>query len=165
MKSVVILAVILVVLGAGVWWFVMRETMKDQGCWIPAACGNDAESTIEMHVLVDITMVTKDGPDLDPNAQPLWDKWVAEHFDLCDSSGANVPGTRIGWSPLVNDDKTLAVPEFYIKYTLEKGGQYTLDYIPFVKVEKPNRYRRSFAAPNEPHKMQRDVFSIVKEKE
>jgi hypothetical protein len=96
MKAVVVLGVILVVLGAGIWWFVMHESMKDMGYWIAAAYGNEDDPNIEMHVLVDLPMVTKDRPDLDARGEPLWNEWVQSHFELRDAAGAVVPGERIG---------------------------------------------------------------------
>jgi len=48
-----------------------------------------------------------------------------------------------------------------VKYKLKKGGQYTFEHVPFVKVEKPGHYRRSFTAPTAPLKLQRDSYSLV----
>lgn len=141
MKTVVIAAVILVFIGAAVWWFIMHETMRDQGQWIGTAFGNAADSTIEMHALVDMGMVTRDRPRVDARGEPLWNDWIADHWDLRDASGNAVGFTRIGWSTLIDDDKTIAVPEFYVKYTLQKGGQYTFDFTPSVRVEKKRAYR------------------------
>jgi len=51
-------------------------------------------------------------------ANPPW--WRAD--------GKTIPGTRVAHTMLVNEEKTINLPEFYIKYVLELGRNYTLDY-------------------------------------
>ncbi len=162
MKAIVILAVILVILGAGIWGYIMRESMRDQGCWVACAYGNDEDSNIEMHVMIEMGMVVRDRPRLDDKGEPLWNEWISDHFDLRDASDEAVPFTRIGWSSLIDDEKSFAVPEFYAKYTLQKGSKYTFDFVPSVRVEKQRHYRYCFTAPGEPKKMHREVFEFVR---
>jgi hypothetical protein len=161
MKGVIILGVILVVLGAGIWWFIMHETMKDPGDWVGLAFGNPTESAIEMHLPVELMTVTKDYPRVNERGDPLWEEWISQHYNLQDASGESVAFSRIGWSPLISEDKTKVVPEFYVKCTLQKGAKYTFDVIPHGRTQQKFRYRHVFTAPSEPQDMQRVLFDPV----
>ncbi len=62
MKSLVILgAVVMVIFGIGAWWL-MSETMSDQGVWIAYAFGEPRDGKMEMQVVVDMGMVMKERP-------------------------------------------------------------------------------------------------------
>jgi hypothetical protein len=79
-----------------------------------------------------------------------------------EASGESVTATRLGWSTLISDDKAKAVPEFYMKFVLKKGQQYTLDYTPRVQKDPNVKYRYSFAAPSGPQEMTRATFALIK---
>jgi hypothetical protein len=161
MRGIVILGVILMVLGAGVWWFFMHETMKDPGNWVGLAFGNPEESSIEMHLPVELMTVTRDRPRVNDRGDPLWDEWISQHFDLRDASGESVPFAQAGWSPLISEAKNKVVAEFYVKCTLQKGAKYTIDFIPRARTQPKNRYRYVFTAPSEPQDMKRMLFEPV----
>jgi len=161
-KGIIILGCIIIVVGGAIYWFIMREGMGDQSVWVPYAFGNVEDSTIEMHVLVDLGMIRREGT-VAKKGMKYEEGWTTLHWDMQDPSGESVPFSIIAWSPLIDNDKCMAVPEFFIKYPLKKGEQYTLTYTPRVK-KKPNvKYRLAFTAPSEPQKMRRDQFGLVKQ--
>jgi hypothetical protein len=160
-KRIVILGIIILVVAGTTQWFIMRASMGDQGVWVPYAFGNAEESIIEMHVLVDIGMMRREEA-ADKSAKKYEDGWTMLHWDLQNASGEAVPFSVLAWSPLIDNDKCKAVPEFFIKYTLKKGEKYTLTYTPRVKKQPKVKYRFALTAPSEPHAMQRVLFDLVK---
>ncbi|MFH1416894.1 MAG: hypothetical protein ABII12_01205 [Planctomycetota bacterium] len=162
MKGLAILAAIVILLfGAAAFWL-MHETSADQGVWVAYAFGAEGDGKIEMHIALDMGMTLKEHPLLSPKGDPMWDEWVAEHFIMCDESGTALEASRSSFSPFISAEKAKGAAEWYIKYTLISGTQYTLDYKPRRAEEK--RYRRVFAAPAAAEEMVRSQFPLFEEK-
>src|ERR1043166_6008086 len=160
MKGVVILAVVIALVGASFWGVVMHESMKDSGVWILVATGKQKGMPAAMDVSVELQMAMRTKVNSDKNGNPLWEDWVAQHFELRDAEGKVLPGTRIAHSQLVNEEKTINLPEFYVHYTVEGGKDYTLDYKP--RLDKPVHYRHEFRALSDNPTVERLQFDAVK---
>ena len=145
MKSLVIVAVVAVVIfGIGAWWL-MSETMSDQGVWIAFAFGEPQDGKMEMQVVVDMGMTMKAPPKTNMRGDILWDEWVTEHFTLEDSSGADLSCKRLAHSLLITNKQAKSNPECFLCYMLVPGDDYTLEYKPFR--DESNLYRHGFTAP------------------
>ena len=147
MKGVIILAVLLAMVGAGLYCGVMKEAMSDQGIWLLTAIGNLNEKNVEMVVSVELGATVRARPKVDSQMNPLWDEWIAEHYELTDDAGKVQPFTRIAHSLLVDERKVKTLSEFYVRYVLEKGRGYSLEYKP--KRDKKGHYRHTFTAPSD----------------
>lgn len=139
-------------------WFVMGKMNADQGYTFANAFGNKDGETIEMHLAIPIAM--PEGPKLDERGNPLWDEWVADHFNLTSDSGDKLEIERLAHSLIIPEHKIGGSPEFYLKPKLHVGTKYTFDFIPYSTGKK--KYRMEFTAPAAQTELKRDNFNLVK---
>lgn len=161
MKSLVILALIVIALFAAVSWWLMHETMSDQGTWVAFAFGNESADEIEVHIPVDMGMTMRERPKFTDKGDLHWEEWVAEHWQIMDEAGEPLPIQRMGHSLIISDEKARSNPEFYIKAKLKTGKQYTIEYKP--KRAEKLRYRHTLTAPAEAQKVTRLQFPPYEE--
>lgn len=160
MKGVIFLAILLALVGAGIWCGVMKQAMSDEGIWILTAIGNPDGKKIEMVIAVEIGVTFRIPPRCDKDGNPLWDEWVSAHYEMRDETGKVTPGTRIAHTMLVDERLVKSVPDFFLQFFLEPGRNYALDYIP--KAGGKMRYRHSFTAPPDTTPPERVVFNPIK---
>lgn len=142
MKGVVILALVLGALGAGVWFTVLKSSMSDQGELFVVVLGPpDENNLMEFDVCVELGTATRAKPPVNERFEPQWDEWIDQRFAMRDSAGKKLPFTRIAHTMLIDERKFKHLPEFYVQYRLEPGKEYTLDFIP---KNNPVRYRYKF---------------------
>ena len=162
MRGIVILAVLIALTGAVSWWAVMRQSMSDQGVWLLVATGNPHGDTTNMDVSVELPTVMQEPVKTDEHDNPLWELWVSEHYQMRDEAGNDVPGARQAHSLLVNEEKTINLPEFYIHFNLKQGQKYTLEFIPHLA--KKTHYRHEFVLSDEKQHVERMQFEAFKPK-
>lgn len=144
------------------FWFTTRAMTKEGGRSVLVAFGNVVEDTIEIHTGVEMGMVRREGPRLDRQANPLWEEWVQEHWKVRDATGAELPIERIGQTLLIDVNKVPGAPEFFLKIKLQRGKQYTFDYIPARAESKC--YRWTFTAPDSQKPMHRPTWEPAERK-
>ena len=142
MKGLVIIA-LLCALGAICLWVSMSQE-ADRTITIPLACGNPQDGSVEIQIAVSMVMVHKDPPRSNDAGILLWDRWIAEHFRLCDEGGTLVPLKRHHFANLIPEAR-VGTPDSYLVTTLRTGAEYTLDCVPILAEGK--RYRYTFAVP------------------
>jgi|CXWL01.1.fsa_nt_gi hypothetical protein len=158
MKGLIIFAIILVLVGGGIWVGLTKTLMSDTGLYILVASGDAGEGKVELNISVDLPFVFKESPRYDERGNALWDEWIEQHYDMRDEAGKAVPGFRIAHSRFVDERKIKNLPEFYLKYVLDKGRKYTLVNHPFLA--KKSKYTYTFTA--EPKPAERIQFPPVK---
>jgi hypothetical protein len=129
MKGLIILTLVVILVGAGIWVGVIRSTMSDQGTIFLVVMGNPNEKTVEFDVCVELGMAHMANPRLDERNEPKWDEWIDEHFEMKDPAGNKAPHIRVAHTMLVDENKVKHLPEFYVQYQIENGKDYTLDFI------------------------------------
>src|SRR5262245_14639472 len=127
-------------------YFYISKSMAMEVVTLPVGYGKPTADSVEMHVAVSMFLPKKDPPKLEHNIVQ-WDKWVAEHFQLQDSTGAAVQLQRTGFSNILSDRQSGGTPEFWLKATLKPGATYTFVFTPIVPAPT---YRHTFKAPTEP---------------
>ncbi len=163
MKSLAILAAILIIIFGAVAFWAMNESASDQGHWIAFAFGGEETGTIEMHLAIDMGMGLRDPPKLSPKCDPLWDLWVAEHFIMSDEAGNTLEASRASSSPYISAEECKGAAEWFIAYELNAGASYTLDFKP--RTTEAARYRHEFVAPVDAEKMVRSLFRLAEGEE
>lgn len=158
MKGIVILAVVLGLIGAGIWMAVVKTSMSDQGQIFLVVIGNSSDKGIEFDVSVELGMAHMANPPLDERGEPDWDKWINSRFEMKDAAGNRAPHARVAHTMLIDENKVKHIPEFYVQYQLQQGKDYMLDYIP---ASSDVRYRYKFNA--ETLAPTRETFVPVKE--
>jgi hypothetical protein len=148
MKGLIILAIIIVLVGGGIWVGLTKTLMSDTGLYVLVASGDAPDDKIELNISVDLPFVFKEPPKLDTQGNQLWDEWIAQHYDMRDEAGKIIPGFRIAHSQYVDERKIKNLPEFYLKYVLEKDRKYTLTNHPFLA--KKTKYAYTFTAVAKP---------------
>ncbi len=161
MKSAVILAILIALVGSGVWCGVMKKSMADEGIWLLTAMGNAHEKKVQVVVAAETGAVFRNPPREDKDGNTLWEEWLTEHYEMRDDSGNLIPGSRIAHTSLVDEQKVKGLPEFFVLFTVEQGKAHTLDYLLTSKKGNKIRYRHSFIAPDSTLPPERVTFKPV----
>ncbi len=162
MKGVVIAAVLIgfvLFLGS---MFLSGQVTRDPGHMLAIAFGVPTGDAMQFHLAVGPRLPLMDPPELS-DKPPDWTKWAADHFQLRDDAGNQLPLKKMGTSGLMLDDKASGSPEFVLWADVKKGRTYSCDYVPIVREGK--RYRYTFTVPSEPAKTGRCQFDIVIDEE
>jgi hypothetical protein len=141
MKALVVLVAAAILVGSAYFYFgadAAKETRT-----LAVGFGKPDSSGVEMNVAVSMFLPRKDPPKFKDNI-PQWDQWVAEHFQVVDSSGAKVPLQRANSSSLLSDRQSGGTPECWLKARLKPGGSYVFTFIPSLPGPK---FKHMFTAP------------------
>ena len=153
-RSVVGLAVLVGLFVVG--WYVYHRVNENPGEAVGLAIGHPHEGEIELHLVISMAMVRAEGPRTAKNSgAELWEEWIADHFDLRDSSGTKLSMQKAGWSDLIGQGQAMN-PEFFLTGKLKIGGSYTLKYIP--RTTGRAKFQYSFTAPGSAQTFQRVFF-------
>lgn len=146
MKGLIGFGVVALAALCGVFWYLGSQMGEDNDLPFGMAASKPQNGECELLFVVSMAMPRIQGPKLDRGAV-MWDKWVAEHFQLRDKNGKLYSMTRSmhGNSALISDQQAMN-PEFYLR-ALVPPGEYTIDYIPVL--EEKRRMRLKFTIGNE----------------
>ncbi len=165
MRGVIILAAVIVVVGAVLHTVYLDVLYRDEGPDVLVAFGVPAKETIQMHVGIRSGMLRQDPPRMARKGKKLLREWIGEHFVLRDKSGERVQMGRLGTSAMINESRASSAVEFSLTADLKKGEEYTLDYIRVLSTVKPKRYRYAFTAPSEAEAVWHKRFPPVEEED
>lgn len=140
--------------------FLSHETTKEQDRLMLIAFGPPFGEKMQFQIGVAPVTVLNDPPEVNNQGVQLWEDWVAAHFQLKDKDGKQVPFGKMGTSSSMQDRRAGA-PEFVLYADLEKGAEYTVDFVPIVEEKK--RWRYIFTVPSEPQDVGRRNFAFVGE--
>ena len=163
MKGIVILGVIGIAVGLGIYGYTNYEASRDRGHLIAFACGNLKGDTVEIQIAIPYRMTRLDPPRSTDKRRVLWAEWVEEHFDLHtnDEARTRVELRRAHFANLIPQAK-VGTPDFYLTGRLKVGATYALDYLP-IGVAESKRYRKVFPITTEGKPFARDRFGLVEE--
>ena len=152
--------VVLVALGAGIFWGISKM-QGDGSRMIALTFGNPSENKVDMHMDLSTTMADRDTiPFSSANGSVNWKKWANAHFVVTDSQGDQVSVMKEMRSDLVSESDHRGLADSFIVCTLEQGEAYTFDYIPVAG--KPEKFRYEFTAPTSEFDRDRVKFMPVK---
>lgn len=164
MKGLVTLAIITVLIIAGIRWM-GQKVNEDPGLGLAVAFGNvnKDNGNIDIHLAIDHGLVAYDGPKVDLRGNVLWDQWIDEHFALVEDGGAQVPLRRWGSSPLLPEHKVGGLPDGALTATIQSGKAYKYNILRHTE-DEPKLYRYSFTAPAAAQELKRPNFALVRSK-
>ena len=155
MKKLIVWMVVLGGAAAAGIWFLQHASAKSEGFAVGYALGNRRGDSVELHIVVSISMIRYQGPRATGSGATLWEDWIAEHFNVRDASGQKTTLQKAGWSYLINE-RQASNPEFYLIGKLRAGGTYTIDYIPFN--DSTLHFSHTLTVPPQGQPFERRVF-------
>lgn len=133
-----LLALLLIGFGLAMWYF--NAGAGGGPRWslpIAVAAGDGGQAEFNAGVLRDMINVEP------PRAlgETGWDRWVAEHLELREDGGEQVPLKLVKRSDTIPDERA-GHPEFYVQALLRTDRTYVIDFIPVKR--SPVRLRGMF---------------------
>lgn len=160
MKGVIGLAVAVVIAYFVGVMLLSHETTKEQDRLMLIAFGPPLGDRMQFQIGIAPVITLNDPPELNNRGVALWDEWIAAHFQLKDAGGKDIRFNKMGTSAAILD-RTAGAPEFVLYADLQKGAEYTVDFVPVIAEKK--RWRYTFTVPGEPQEVGRRSFAYIGE--
>jgi hypothetical protein len=157
MKKVIVIVLVLL-LAAGVYWF-MRSASHG-GTTVQIAFGYPDAQGMLMNGVVTDTMTSVDPPEWETEEEMRYhganQKWVTGHFDLLDEAGTRIALKYLDMSRLIAAPGNAS----FFEAKLTPGKKYTLCYRP--KADRPVRYKGVFLVPDAPQQAKQYILGPVR---
>jgi len=138
----------LMILGAlgGSAFYGVKMMNEDRGIPVGIAFGRADGTTIELHIVVPLSMPMIDSPPLNASFKPDWPQWIIDHYDVRDAAGNPVTFRRSINSTVIKEHEVRFLPDSYLSGQLTQGTTYTIELIPMLN--EPEKYKYEFTAPS-----------------
>lgn len=151
----IVWVMILGALGGSVFYSVGMMN-QDRGYPVGLAFGRADGTTIELHIVVPLSMPMIDPPPLTAGFKPDWPQWIVDHYDVRDAAGNAVTFRRNINSTVIKEHEVRFPPDCYLIGQVTQGTTYTFELIP--KLGEPEKYKYEFTAPSVKEAFSRKTF-------